>query len=112
MLRVTGRVVKIDDRRGSKTNEDSGEVTPWVMDLARVLVGGVDIVEVTHFRKPTEEPFKGLGLAVGQEIDLAVEISNGRGGRPPSISVEQTWSQLVGEQPAASTGRRSAEAAA
>lgn len=87
MLRVTGRVVRVDAKSGVK-NPGTDEARAWAFDVIKVLVAEQAIVEVTRFadnaecRKPS----------VGEEVDYAVEVSV-RGGRQ-NVVLDKPWLAL------------------
>ena len=45
VARITGLVLGVDERSGTKVYED-GSTKPWTMTSARVLVGGEDVTKV------------------------------------------------------------------
>ena len=84
LMRVTGRVVKIDARSGSKVNEATGETRPWSLSNIRVLFRDMDIVEVTRFadsRVPLPE--------VGEDVDWVANV-DARGSRL-NVSLDSAW---------------------
>jgi len=85
MFRVTGRVTRITERSGDKTNEATGEIRSWAMTLYTVLVADQGLVEVSDF---SAEPL----AAKGDSVDWAVLVSP-RGQRL-SVSYEDDWDNL------------------
>jgi hypothetical protein len=83
MLRVSGRVVRVDERSGSKADQSTGEIRPWSMRIVRVLVAEQDIVEVATFGSDGPVP------TVGEAVDLAVEASVFKG--KLSLALRNTW---------------------
>ena len=86
MYRVTGTVVKIDKRSGSKAQAD-GEQRPWTMFTVRVLVKQMSVVEVVAF---AGDDF--LAPGVGDEIDWAVEVRADR--RGIQANYDGAWSSV------------------
>jgi len=100
MLRLTGRVVRVDTRNGSKTNQATGEVRAWTMNTVRVLVAEQAVVEAVLF-----ESDKLFCPIVGQDVDLAVEVE-ARGDRL-RVAVVDRWADaqpLAGKVQAVKAG--------
>jgi len=88
ILRVTGRVVRVDSKSGTKVNEQTGEARAWGFDIIRTLVAEQDVVEVQRFRDhSTPAP------AVGADVDYAVTVETFRG--KPSFQLDKPWAELV-----------------
>lgn len=85
MFRLTGRVVKVSEKSGSKADTKTGEVRLWAMDIYTVLVAEQAIVEVVRFAGSAIP-----APAVGANIDWAVEVSP-RAGNRLSVSVVDEW---------------------
>lgn len=91
MHRITGRVVRIDQKTGVKETADakSGEVTrkPWAFDIITVLVADQAIVEVTRFGD-SAVPLP----AVGAQVDYAAAVAV-RGSRL-NVQLDKPWADL------------------
>lgn len=96
LLRITGRVVRTDNKSGTKVNPSTGEARDWSFDVIRVLVADQDVAEVTRFAD-SSTPLP----AVGAEVDYAVN-AEARGGRL-NVQLDKPWAELV---PQASGSRR------
>ncbi len=87
MLRVTGKVVRVDSRAGEKLNEKTGEMRPWAFDTIKVLVAEQAIVEVTRFADSTYP-----APDIGEQVDYAVEVA-ARAGRL-NVQLDKPWDEL------------------
>lgn len=88
LTRITGRVVRVDSKAGTKINEQTGEARAWGFDVIRILVAEQDVVEVQRFKDNTTP-----APAVGTEVDYAVTIDVYR--NKPSASLDKPWHELV-----------------
>lgn len=82
--RVTGIVLRVDERSGTKLNPTTGELRPWRMVTAKVLVGGEDLCEVT-LADTQRHPEK------GDAVDWLVQVANG--GKYLNIDCRGDWTQ-------------------
>ncbi len=87
MLRVTGKVVRLDSKSGTKVNTETGEARAWAFDVIKVLVADQAIVEVTRFAD-SSVPLPD----VGEPVDYAVECA-ARGGRL-NVQLDKPWAEL------------------
>ena len=87
MLRVTGQVVRTDNKSGTKVDTVTGEARNWAFDNIKVLVADQAVVEVTRF-SDSSTPLPVIGAAV----DYAVEVA-ARGGRL-NINLDKPWTAL------------------
>ncbi len=87
MLRVTGKVVRLDSKSGTKVNTETGEARAWAFDVIKVLVADQAIVEVTRFAD-SSVPLPD----VGESVDYAVECA-ARGGRL-NVQLDKPWAEL------------------
>ena len=93
MLRVTGKVVRTDNKSGTKVDTVTGEARTWSFDNIKVLVASQAVVEVTRFSdSATALP------VVGADVDYAVEVA-ARGGRL-NINLDKPWAALFPPVPA------------
>ncbi len=93
MLRVTGRVVRTNNKNGAKVDQVSGEVKPWSFDIITVLVAEQAIVEVQRFSS-SETPCP----SVGDAVDFAVSVEVYR--NKPSYGLDKPWAALFPPVPA------------
>lgn len=80
ILRVTGDVVRVDQKNGEKNGR------AWRMSIARVLIANQSISEVTLFED------SGVRPDVGDAVDWAVDV-NPRGNFL-SVQYDGQWSSL------------------
>jgi hypothetical protein len=88
MLRVTGKVTKRDSREGAKLNPETGELRPWKINSARVLVAGQALVDVSAFEREGAPALP----ALHDECDLAVEAESYKG--KINYNLVGTWASL------------------
>jgi hypothetical protein len=87
VLRLTGKVVKIDQRSGQSPDKVTGELKPWSFDIITVLVADQAIVPVQKFSSnATQTP------PIGAQVDVAVEVDVFRG--VPSYQLVKPWEDL------------------
>ena len=87
MLRLTGKVTRIDTRSGQYPDKVTGEFKPWSFDMVNVMVADQAIVVVQRFsNNPTPVP------VVGQEIDYAVTAEVFR--ERVTFQVDKPWADL------------------
>lgn len=103
MLRVTGRVLRVDYKSGAKADASTGELRPWAFHVVKILVADMDLAEVTIFG---DSPYVGSAV-VGAEVDWAVSVA-ARGGRL-NVQLDKPWAELF--PPVAEGAHRSKAAA-
>jgi hypothetical protein len=85
MLRVTGKVQRVNTRSGGKTDESTGEYKPWSFDLIKVVDGGGELNVVQRFDRD-DAPAR---PERGDEVDYAVtpEVFRGR----VTLALQDDW---------------------
>lgn len=96
MLRLTGKVVRLDSRSGHSPDKVTGELKPWAFDIITVLVAEQAIVNVQKFASNTTPT-----PAVGDQVDYAVTCDVFR--NTPSYQVDALWSSVAAPAPARPT---------
>jgi hypothetical protein len=87
MLRITGKVVRLDARSGHSPDKVTGELKPWAFDIITVLVAEQAVVNVQKFASNTTPT-----PPVGAEVDVAVDVDVFRG--TPSYQLVKPWADL------------------